>query len=58
MKIVPAGFTHKQQIYPNPPTKYDIFFDKVYLKEENEEVFEVYPIKMKIKEGETVCIYE
>lgn len=58
MEIAPSD-----KLPPNTSTlpehnKFDIVFDSVLLKEEDEEVFEIYPLRMKIPEGEIVCICE
>jgi hypothetical protein len=39
----------KKHKYPEQPTNYDIFFDSCFLKDhEDDGIFEIYPVKMKI----------
>jgi hypothetical protein len=46
MEIAPSNKNHPKTLTLLQNEKYDIVFDSVLLKEDNEEVFEIYPLKM------------
>ena len=48
MELAPADKTFHKLSLPSPKG-YEIVLDNVDLKEPNEEIFEIYPLKMTIK---------
>lgn len=58
MEIVPVNFVPIKGNFPPAPTTYKLTIDSVLFKEKDEDIFEIYPLKLTIPHGQTVCIYE
>ena len=54
--MAPSDKNYHLSKKPPQPNGYKIFFDSVLLKEKDQDVFEIYPLKMEINEGEIICI--
>lgn len=57
MEIVPVNFTPKKGDFPPPPTTFNLNIDSVLFKEKEENIFEIFPVKLTIPYGQTVCLY-
>lgn len=44
--------------FPQPPQNFDLKLDSVLLKEIDEEIFEIYPLKLNVPQGQSICLYE
>ena len=57
MEIVPVNFKKAKGDYMPAPKYFDIHFDSALLKEPDEDIFEIYPLQLKIPYGSSVCLY-
>ncbi len=58
MEIAPVTTKSFIQRKSEMPKTFDIDIDSVMFKEKDENVFEIFPLKLYIPEGQLICIYE
>jgi hypothetical protein len=58
MEVVPIKQVIKRDSFPPTPETFEIHVDSVLLKEPEESIFEIYPLQLRIPQGQSVCLYE